>query len=239
MSASRSTLAVLHRRNPQRCTREGSCRRCGKRLTPPDRHTTRMRAWAGSHSGVENNPSPAQPHRGLPADISPPRVRASQAPLLPGSEEPSITPWVRETRARAVRCIPRRDAARAHCLVPAGRGGGEHVGSGRQRALLAGSSLMTRPLALVIRPEAALAVQALVHDDAHAPSSAPPQPGAPETARLWCRRGALRAPGVQNGGDQPEHHAARHRSTPEKQRNHAKNTRPSHGFLELPGPPRL
>ena len=57
----------------------------------PGPHTTRMRAWAGSHCGVENNPSPAQPHRGLPAGVSPPRVRASQAPLLPDSEEPSIT----------------------------------------------------------------------------------------------------------------------------------------------------
>jgi len=31
-------------------------------------------------------------------------------------------------------------------------------------------------------------------------------------ALFWCRHGALGAPGVQNGGDQPEHHAARHRS---------------------------
>ena len=120
-----------------------------------------------------------------------------------------------------MRCIPRRDAARAHRLVPAGRGGGEHEGSGRQRALLAGSSLMTRPLALVIRDEPALAAQALVHDKVQAPSSAPPRP-APETALLWCRHGALRAPGVQNGGDQPGHHAARHPSTPKAHRKHAK-----------------
>ena len=118
-----------------------------------------------------------------------------------------------------MRCIPRRDAARAHRLVPAGRGGGEHEGSGRQRALLAGSSLMTRPLALVIRDEPALAAQALVHDKVQAPSSAPPRP-APETALLWCRHGALRAPGVQNGGDQPGHHAARHRSPLKTRRKH-------------------
>lgn len=34
-------------------------------------------------------------------------------------------------------------------------------------------------LTLVIGPEPALAVQALVHDEAHVPSSAPPQPAAP------------------------------------------------------------
>ena len=75
--------------------------------------------------------------------------------------------------------------------------------------------------ALVISTESALAAHTLVHDDAHAPSKhpAPAQP-APKTALLWCRHGALSAPGVQNGGDQPGHHAARHRSTPETHRKH-------------------
>jgi len=56
-------------------------------------------------------------------------------------------------------------------------------------------------------------------------------------ALLWCLRGAVSAPGVQNGGDQPGHHAAQHRSTPETQREHNENTRPSHGFLEITTPP--
>ena len=46
-----------------------------------------------------------------------------------------------------------------------------------------------------------------------------PRPASP-TALLGCRHGALTAPGVQNGGDQPRYHAARHRSAPETQRKH-------------------
>ena len=40
------------------------------------------------------------------------------------------------------------------------------------------------------------------------------------TALLWCRHGAVSAPGVQNGGDQPGHHAARHRSPLKTRRKH-------------------
>ena len=44
------------------------------------------------------------------------------------------------------------------------------------------------------------------------------------SALFWCRRGAVSASGVQNGGDQPGQHAARHRkptgSTAETQRKH-------------------
>ena len=57
----------------------------------------------------------------------------------------------------------------------------------------------------------------------------PKRPRAPRpsparrTALLGCQHGALRGPGVQNGGDQPGHHAARHRkhteSTLETRRN--------------------
>ena len=39
-------------------------------------------------------------------------------------------------------------------------------------------------------------------------------------ALFWCRHGALRVPGVQNGGDQPGHHAAQHRSTLKTRRKH-------------------
>ena len=76
-------------------------------------------------------------------------------------------------------------------------------------------------LTLVIGLEPALALQSLVHDDAHCAFEcpAPPRPAA-GMALLWCRHGSVRAPGVQNGGDQPEHHAARHRSTPETHRKH-------------------
>ena len=59
------------------------------------------------------------------------------------------------------------------------------------------------------------------------------------TALLWCRHGAVSASGVQNGGDQPGHHAARHRSTLKTQRKHNESTRSSHGFLEIFRPPRL
>ena len=71
-----------------------------------------------------------------------------------------------------------------------------------------------------IPPESAPAVRPLVHDEAHAPLSALPQSSpvrwgnVPDCLRtlpqpgplggvalLWCRRGALGAPGVQNGGD--------------------------------------
>ena len=83
------------------------------------------------------------------------------------------------------------------------------------------SSLMMRAPARVIGPETALVAQPLVHDDAHATSSAPSQPGPPP---LGCRYGAVSAPGVQNGGDQPGHHAMQHRrhtgNTPKTRQKH-------------------
>ena len=83
------------------------------------------------------------------------------------------------------------------------------------------SSLMMRAPARVIGPETALVAQALVHDDAHATSSAPSQPGPPP---LGCRHGAVNAPSVQNGGDQPGHHAMQHRrhtgNTPKTRQKH-------------------
>ena len=60
-----------------------------------------------------------------------------------------------------------------------------------------------------------------------------PRPSpAPRMALLWCRDGALRGPGVQNGGDQPGHHAARHRKHTEKT---AKTQRKRQAIAWFPG----
>ena len=87
-----------------------------------------------------------------------------------------------------------------------------------------------------IPPEPAPAVRPLVHDGAHATSSTPPQPGplrsgpalvsARRSEGARCPKRSRSAPGTMQ------------RDT-EAHRKHAENTRPSHGFLETPTPPRL
>ena len=66
-------------------------------------------------------------------------------------------------------------APRGHLAVKAGGGGG----SGRQRRAALNADFIPddEAPALMISLELALAAQALVHDKAQAPSSAPPQPG--------------------------------------------------------------
>ena len=70
-------------------------------------------------------------------------------------------------------------APRGHLAVKAGGGGG----SGRQRRAALNADFIPddEAPALVTGPEPALAAQAPVHDKVQAPSSAPPQPGPPDS----------------------------------------------------------
>ena len=78
-------------------------------------------------------------------------------------------------------------APRGHLAVKAGGGGG----SGRQRRAALNADFIPddEAPALMISLELALAAQAPVHDKAQAPSSAPPQPGPPDSpTRVPARR---------------------------------------------------
>ena len=89
--------------------------------------------------------------------------------------------------------------------------------------------------ALGIGPELALAAQALVHDKAQAPSSAPPQPGPPDSpTRVPARRSErAKCPKRRRSARAPCS------TTPKTHRKHNENTSPSPGLLETPTPPRL
>ncbi len=82
---------------------------------------------------------------------------------------------VRGGRSSRVEGGRRGWAPRGHLAVKAGGGGG----SGRQRRAALNADFIPddEAPALMISLELALAAQALVHDKAQAPSSAPPQPG--------------------------------------------------------------
>jgi len=99
---------------------------------------------------------------------------------------------------------------------------------------------MMRAPARVIGPETALVAQPLVHDDAHATSSAPSRPGplrgGPDSGAgtaQWARQVS------KTEEISPDTMQCNTEGTPETHRKHAKNTSPSHGFLETPTPPRL
>ena len=89
--------------------------------------------------------------------------------------------------------------------------------------------------ALMISLELALAAQAPVHDKAQAPSSAPPQPGPPDSpTRVPARRSErAKCPKRRRSARAPCS------TTPKTHRKHNENTSPSPGLLETPTPPRL
>ena len=89
--------------------------------------------------------------------------------------------------------------------------------------------------ALMISLELALAAQALVHDKVQAPSSAPPQPGPPDSpTRVPARRSErAKCPKRRRSARAPCS------TTPKAHRKHNENTSPSPGLLETPTPPRL
>ena len=84
--------------------------------------------------------------------------------------------------------------------------------------------------ALMISLELALAAQALVHDKAQAPSSAPPQPGPPDSpTRVPARRSErAKCPKRRRSARAPCS------ATPKAHRKHNENTGSSHGFLKIP-----